>query len=80
MWIRKDQEPRRAEFEREALPHMDSLYNLALWMTKNREESEDLVQETYLRALRSDLEGLSQEDVADALAGLRCPSGPGPGN
>lgn len=42
----------RAEFEREALAHMDSLYNLALWMTRNREESEDLVQETYLKAIR----------------------------
>jgi len=52
MRILKDQEPRRTAFEREALLHMDSLYNLALWMTRSREESGDLVQETYLRALR----------------------------
>lgn len=43
---------RRAEFERVALPYLTSLYNLALKMTRNPKDAEDLVQETYLRAFR----------------------------
>jgi RNA polymerase sigma-70 factor, ECF subfamily len=40
------------EFEREALPHMDLLYNFALRMTNNAADADDLVQETYLKAYR----------------------------
>ena len=43
---------RRRRFEEEALPHLDALYGTALRMTRNRSDAEDLVQETYLRALR----------------------------
>ncbi len=35
-----------------ALPHMEALFNLALNMTRNRKDAEDLVQEAYLRAYR----------------------------
>ena len=34
------------------MPLFDSLYNFAHWLTQNREEAEDLVQETYVKALR----------------------------
>jgi RNA polymerase sigma-70 factor (ECF subfamily) len=39
-------------FEALAVPLFDQLYNFAHWLTGNREESEDLVQETYAKALK----------------------------
>lgn len=39
-------------FEEVAMPLFDSLYNFAHWLTQNREEAEDLVQETYAKALK----------------------------
>jgi len=42
-----------AEFEALAMPLFDSLYNFARWLVHNQNDAEDLVQETYLKALRS---------------------------
>ncbi len=41
----------RKHFERQALRHLDSLYFAALKVTGHREDAEDLVQETYSKAL-----------------------------
>jgi RNA polymerase sigma factor (sigma-70 family) len=41
-----------AGFEELAMPLFDSLYNFARWLAHNSNEAEDLVQETYLKALR----------------------------
>jgi RNA polymerase sigma factor (sigma-70 family) len=44
--------PSLAGFEELAMPHLDSLYNFASWLVHDRSNAEDLVQETYLKALR----------------------------
>jgi len=47
-----EEEVGSANFEELALPLFDSLYNFARWLTQNRVEAEDLVQETYAKALK----------------------------
>jgi RNA polymerase sigma-70 factor, ECF subfamily len=39
-------------FEELAMPHFAKLYNFAHWLTQDRATAEDLVQETYMKALR----------------------------
>jgi len=39
-------------FEELAMPLFDQLYNFARWLTQDTAEAEDLVQETYAKALR----------------------------
>ncbi|MEP9411543.1 MAG: sigma-70 family RNA polymerase sigma factor [Candidatus Brocadia sp.] len=48
----REENNRRKEFEEIAMAHIDSLYNMALRLVFNKEEAEDLVQETYLKAYR----------------------------
>jgi len=40
------------DFEAEILDHLDGLFNLGMWMARDRALAEDLVQEACLRALR----------------------------
>lgn len=35
-----------------ALPHMDQVYTAGLYLSRNKDEAEDLLQETFLRAYR----------------------------
>lgn len=44
---------RSAAFEELVLPLFHSLYNHACWLTRDRSEAEDLVQETFSKALRA---------------------------
>jgi RNA polymerase sigma-70 factor (ECF subfamily) len=43
---------RQLDFQKEAMIHIDSLYNFALRMTGDAEDANDLVQETYMKAYR----------------------------
>ena len=53
-WKRKAREAGRqtSVFEDLALPLLPSLYNVAFWLSGNAADAEDLVQETFLKALR----------------------------
>lgn len=53
-WKRKAREtsPQASRFEDLALPLVPSLYNLAFWLSRSATDAEDLVQETFLKALR----------------------------
>src|ERR1700679_1629473 len=53
-WKRANRETstQTSEFEELALPLLPSLYNVALWLSRNATDAEDLVQETMLKALR----------------------------
>jgi RNA polymerase sigma factor (sigma-70 family) len=49
--LQDDDQP-LAGFELLAMPLFDALYNFARWLVHNSTDAEDLVQETYLKALR----------------------------
>ena len=42
----------QSEFEAEAFPHKDILYNFALRTTGNADDAKDLLQETFMKAFR----------------------------
>ncbi len=46
-------ETKRENFEREAIPHLDLLYRYGLRLTGDPHQAEDLMQNTMLRAYRS---------------------------
>lgn len=46
-------EPQKQEiFNKEFMPHIDSVYNFAFRLTLNEDDAKDLLQETYLKAYR----------------------------
>jgi RNA polymerase sigma-70 factor (ECF subfamily) len=40
-------------FEAEVLPHADRLFRLAMWFERNRNDAQDVVQDTMMQALQS---------------------------
>ncbi len=45
-------EPHNPDFEALAMPLFGSLYNFARWLAQDRDEADELVQETYAKALK----------------------------
>jgi RNA polymerase sigma-70 factor, ECF subfamily len=52
MAMRQAEKPKQERFNKVMVPHMDVLYNYGLYLTGDREEANDLLQETYLKAFR----------------------------
>lgn len=48
--LRREPQPRSWAFRSGDLPYADALFGTALRLTRNRQDAEDLLQETYLRA------------------------------
>ncbi|AMO94971.1 RNA polymerase sigma factor, sigma-70 family protein [Collimonas fungivorans] len=43
---------KKQRFQANVLPHLNSAFNLACWLTRSRQDAEDVVQEAYLRAFK----------------------------
>lgn len=43
---------KQRRFNSEMLPHMDTMYNYALFLTHDRDTAQDLLQETFLKSYR----------------------------
>jgi RNA polymerase sigma-70 factor (ECF subfamily) len=50
--LTQDEFQKQVDFEREMLPHLDSLYNFAIRLTTDPIDAEDLVQDTIVKAFR----------------------------
>ena len=46
-------QPATPSFDAVSAPHLDAAYNLARWLTGDPHDAEDVVQEAWMRALRS---------------------------
>src|SRR5258708_38783500 len=44
---------KKQRFEALALQHLDAAYNLARWLVRNDEDAHDIVQDAFMRALRT---------------------------
>jgi RNA polymerase sigma-70 factor (ECF subfamily) len=42
-----------ALFEQTVVPHLNAAYNLSRWLTRNSQDAEDIVQQSYLKAFSS---------------------------
>ena len=43
---------KESRFQAMVLPHLDSAFNLARWLTGSHQDAADIVQEAYLRAFK----------------------------
>ncbi len=42
----------KSRFERWIVPHLDAAYNLALWLSREAADADDIVQEASLKAYK----------------------------
>jgi len=61
----------RQEFERLALEHLDAVYRMALHLTRNPEDAQDVVQDVYARALRPRAVASFEVRQGDGADGMR---------
>ncbi|MEI6846648.1 MAG: sigma-70 family RNA polymerase sigma factor [Chlorobiaceae bacterium] len=50
--LSREEQLKQHEFQKEAVVHLNSLYNYALHLTMKPDDAKDLVQETYLKAYK----------------------------
>ena len=60
-----------ARFRKVVMPHIDDAYRLAHWLTGNRTDAEDVVQDASLRAFRAIREFAGGSDRAWVLSIVR---------
>jgi RNA polymerase sigma-70 factor (ECF subfamily) len=69
MLINRDEGDKARRFREIALPHLDALYTLARYITRNPTDADDAVQECYLRAYRY-FDGVQVENVKPWLMAI----------
>jgi RNA polymerase sigma factor (sigma-70 family) len=58
-----------ALFEQTVIPHLNAAYNLSRWLTRDSQDAEDIVQQSYLKAFRS-FETFQGNNIDEARAWL----------
>jgi len=64
-----DASTKEKRFQAMVMPHLDSAFNLARWLTRNHQDAEEVVQDAYLRAYRY-FDGFHGEDGRAWLLGI----------
>ncbi len=60
---------KQMRFQAIVLPHLDSAFNLARWLSRSPQDAEDIVQEAYLRAFKF-FDGFHGEDGRAWMLGI----------